>query len=95
MINTVSRGDAQEILTPEFRAGLEDFLKTRSSDIYGVMNGLDTEHWEPDTDPSIYVNHKIDEFKKREKNKTALLSEFDLKADIERPLLTMINRMDH
>ena len=94
-INTVSQGYAQEILTPAFGAGLEEFLQTRAEDIHGILNGLDMDHWNPETDPSIFANYKSGEFDKRRLNKSNLLEEMDLDADPERPLLAMINRMDY
>ena len=94
-INTVSQGYAQEILTPSFGAGLEGFLQTRAEDIHGIRNGLDMDHWDPETDPSIFANFESGEFEKRRQNKINLLEEMDLEVDPERPLLAMINRMDY
>jgi starch synthase len=94
-INTVSRGYAQEILTPAFGAGLEEFLQTRAEDIHGILNGLDMDHWDPESDPSIFANFESGEFEKRRQNKLNLLEEMDLEVDPERPLLAMINRMDY
>ena len=94
-INTVSRGYAQEILTPAFGAGLEEFLQTRAEDIHGILNGLDMDHWDPGSDPTIFANFVSGEFEKRQQNKLNLLEEMDLDVDPERPLLAMINRMDY
>ena len=94
-INTVSQGYAQEILTPAFGAGLEGFLQTRAEDIHGILNGLDMDHWDPGTDPSLFSNFESGEFGKRQQNKIDLLEEMDLDVDPERPLLAMINRMDY
>jgi len=94
-INTVSRGYAQEILTPAFGAGLEEFLQTRAEDIHGILNGLDMDHWDPGSDPTIFANFESGEFEKRQQNKLNLLEEMDLDVDPERPLLAMINRMDY
>ena len=94
-INTVSQGYAQEILTPSFGAGLEGFLQTRAEDIHGIRNGLDMDHWDPETDPSIFANFESGEFEKRRQNKINLLEKMDLDVDPERPLLAMINRIDY
>ncbi len=93
-INTVSGGYAKEILTPAFGAGLDGFLRTRAEDITGILNGLDTEAWNPGSDIHIKAPYGIGEWKAREKNKLALLAEIGLEIEPERPLLAMINRMD-
>ncbi|MCB2179702.1 glycogen synthase [bacterium] len=94
-INTVSSGYANEMLTPEFGAGLEDFLKTRKNDLVGIVNGLDEAAWDPSTDPAIAANFSIDTLKDRQKNKLALLEEVGLDPDPEIPLLAFIGRMDY
>jgi starch synthase len=93
-ITTVSGGYAKEILTPEFGAHLEGFLKTRQEDIHGILNGLDQVSWNPEQDPALPVNYTIDSLVKRKKNKKSLLKELGLVVDPDRPLLAMINRMD-
>ena len=57
LLNTVSEGYAREILTPEFGWGLEGVLKERSSDLYGILNGVDYEQWDPETDRFIAANY--------------------------------------
>jgi starch synthase len=94
-INTVSQGYAQEMLTPEYGSGLEDFLRTRKNDLSGILNGLDTQSWNPTTDPAIRTRYDADSLPKRSENKTSLLAELDLEVNPELPLIAMINRMDH
>ena len=94
-INTVSQGYAAEILTPEFGSGLNEFLKTRADSITGILNGLDMEAWNPETDAQIKTRFGLGEWDKRGRNKMALLQELNLDADPKRPLLAMINRMDN
>lgn len=94
-INTVSKGYAREVLTPEFGAGLDEFLLTRAEDLTGILNGLDTERWDPKTDQEIENRFDVGDFAKRQENKAALLEELDLAIELDQPLLAMINRMDH
>ncbi|MBF0555111.1 MAG: glycogen synthase GlgA [Nitrospirae bacterium] len=60
LINTVSASYAGEILTPEFGADLDGVLMDRAADLYGVLNGVDYEHWNPETDSLIAANYSID-----------------------------------
>jgi starch synthase len=94
-INTVSKGYAHEILTQEFGARLEGFLKTREKDITGILNGLDLDCWDPETDPHLVKNYSSKTLKYRQENKVELLKELGLDPDPQKPLLAMINRMDH
>jgi len=93
-IVAVSPHYAEEILTPEFGCGLEDFLKTRKSVIQGIVNGLDVEKWDPETDPEIAQNFSMDDLSKRPINKFDLQQEFNLVQNENIPLLTLVSRMD-
>ncbi|MFA5839591.1 MAG: glycogen synthase GlgA [Candidatus Margulisiibacteriota bacterium] len=53
IINTVSETYAKEIQTAEFGCGLDGLLRARSKDVYGIINGLDYEVWNPATDKII------------------------------------------
>jgi starch synthase len=94
-INTVSPGYASEMLTPEFGAGLEIFLKTRQSDLRGILNGLDLDSWDPENDPHLPYRYGANSLRRRDKNKSNLQAELGLAIDPDTPLLAMINRLDH
>jgi starch synthase len=53
LLTTVSRTYAHEIRTAAFGAGLEGVLEERSPDLFGVVNGIDYEAWNPETDAAI------------------------------------------
>ncbi len=93
-IIAVSPNYAKEILTPEFGCGLESFLQTRSSKIMGILNGIDTDIWNPMQDKEIIFNYDFDTLTSKNKNKTALQAAFNLENSQEIPLLTLISRMD-
>jgi len=93
-INTVSPGYAQEMLTPEFGAHLEEFLQTREEDLTGILNGLDLESWDPETDQQLSMNYSIASLADRSINKLKLQEELCLPINPDIPLLSMINRMD-
>ncbi|MFW5714174.1 MAG: glycogen synthase [Brevefilum sp.] len=93
-IIAVSPNYAEEILTPEFGCGLEDFLKTRKEKLKGILNGLDTERWDPETDPKIEQTFSTTNLSLRDINKLKLQDRFDLIQDKSIPLITLISRMD-
>jgi starch synthase len=94
-IVAVSPTYAKEILTPEFGSGLYEFLATRSESISGILNGIDTERWNPETDPDLALNYNLDNLPARKANKTALQLEAGLDPDPDVMLIAMINRMDN
>jgi starch synthase len=93
-IVAVSPGYAQEILTPEFGSGLHDFLQARSDSISGILNGIDTQRWDPATDSEIAANFSSAGLSARPANKIALQNELGLEDDPHTPLLAMVTRMD-
>ncbi len=93
-IVAVSPNYAREILTPEFGSGLEEFLKTRQGAISGILNGLNTDRWDPATDSALVLNYSSSSLAQRQANRKALLEEFGLDPDPAIPLLAMVTRMD-
>jgi len=94
-IIAVSPTYAQEILAPEFGCGLQDFLKTRSDCISGILNGIDEKGWDPSTDTALAGNFSVSELDQRLINKKSLLEEFQLPYSPNIPLLIMIGRIDN
>lgn len=90
----VSPTYAREILTPEFGCGLETYLKTRSDKITGILNGLDTTGWNPETDKALVAPFSADNLTGRMVNKEALQRQLLLKENPRVPLLAMIGRID-
>jgi starch synthase len=58
-ITTVSRKYAEEIQTPEFGNGLETILRQRSGDLFGILNGVDYDEWDPATDSHIAAHYSV------------------------------------
>ena len=94
-ITTVSPTYAREIMTPEFGCSLESFLQGRAAVISGVLNGLDLETANPETDPAIVHHFSIPSLESRQANKTALQKEFGLDPDPTIPLIISIGRFDY
>lgn len=94
-IVAVSPTYAQEILTPDFGAGLDSYLVTRKADICGILNGIDYRLWNPKTDPVIPYPYDIEHLSSKVKNKTKILQDFSLPIDADVILIGMITRMDY
>jgi starch synthase len=91
----VSPTYAKEILTPDFGCGLDPFLRTRTANISGIMNGIDVKSWDPRTDKALSTRFTAGELQTRAANKFALQIEFELKEDTRVPLMIMIGRIDY
>ncbi|MBN2896312.1 MAG: glycogen synthase [Campylobacterales bacterium] len=90
-ITTVSPSYAQEILTPQFGCGLEGFLIRHSAKLHGILNGIETDFFDPATDPAIALRYRTHDPLTRRHNKEAILQEARLH-DADRPLIAMIGR---
>ena len=93
IVSTVSPRYAQEILTPEFGEGLDGLLQQRKADVRGIVNGIDTETFDPARDPHIAARYSIDEQRGKGECKAALQSEGGLRVDADTPLLGVIGRL--
>ncbi len=90
-VTTVSPTYAREICTPEYGFGLDGVLRKHCHKLYGILNGIDYDVWNPETDPHIYYNYSEVQIEKKEKNKEAFLKEHGL-SGIEKPLFIFIGR---
>ena len=77
-ITTVSPTYAREILTPEDGMGLDGLLRTRRNDVHGIVNGIDTDVWNPASDPFIAQGFTAKALASRADNKRALEKRFGL-----------------
>lgn len=95
VINTVSEKYAQEIQsTKEFGMGLEDLLRERKDDLYGILNGIDYTIWNPETDKLIPYNYSVRDLSGKRLNKLALLKRVNLPSlQPSPPLIGMISRL--
>ncbi|MGA2181943.1 MAG: glycogen synthase GlgA [Bryobacteraceae bacterium] len=93
-INTVSRGYAREIQTPEFGFGLDAFLRARAGRLSGILNGVDYQAWSPQTDVNIARNYSAANLPGKSVCKRALLEQLGLPTgDLTRPVIGMVSRM--
>lgn len=93
-ISTVSPRYAQEIQHPPHGCGLEGVLQHRASVLYGILNGIDVEQWNPATDPHIAAHYTIDSIEQGKPIcKAALQREMGLPERQDIPLLGFIGRL--
>ncbi len=92
IINTVSKTYSKEIQTPEFGYGLEGVLRKRAADLYGIVNGIDYDEWNPETDKDLYRNYGNGDLRGKQANKKALKDELGLAAGTK-PLFGIISRL--
>ncbi len=93
-ITTVSPSYAKEIQTPEFGYGLEGLLSHRTDKLSGILNGIDTESWDPENDPHIKASYSIREVDRKQLNKKALQERFGL-PESDSVLVGFIGRLVH
>ena len=92
-VNTVSPTYAEQIKTPEYGYGMEGLLNYRSHILSGILNGVDYEQWNPETDPLIPQNYSVSSIDKKKLNKQALQKHFELPEDDEVMLVGVVGRM--
>ncbi|PCK79383.1 glycogen synthase GlgA [Rhizobium sophoriradicis] len=91
-ITTVSPTYADEILTPEFGMGLEGVIATRIDDLHGIVNGIDTDIWNPATDPVVHTHYGPTTLKNRDENRRSIAEFFHLDND-DAPIFCVISRL--
>ncbi|MBQ3367159.1 MAG: glycogen synthase GlgA [Acidaminococcaceae bacterium] len=93
-ITTVSPSYAEEITYPYFGEGLEDYVALCAGKISGILNGLDEQEYNPETDPYIPVRFDASNvLVKKPLAKEALQRELGLTVNREIPVLGMITRL--
>lgn len=94
VINTVSETYAKEISTKEeFGEGLKEILSKRKDKLFGIVNGIDTNIWNPEKDKLIPVKYSMKNIEKKIENKKHLLERFSLPFDEKVPVISVISRL--
>ncbi len=94
IITTVSDTYAKEILTSEYGFGLDGVLRKRSSDLCGVINGIDIEEWDPQNDPFIPAHYDASRLAGKAACRKRLISECSLDAGGKNtPLVSIVGRL--
>ena len=93
-VTTVSPTYAQEILDPWFSWGLDPILNARSWKLCGILNGIDTDGYNPETDPNVFANYTVDTVEEgKAANKKALQERLCLPVRPDVPLIGMVTRL--
>jgi starch synthase len=94
IITTVSEKYAEEIRSSaEYGCGLEGVIQKRKSHLHGIVNGIDYEIWNPQTDSLIPVRYDVHSIESKVENKKALLKKFNLAFKEGVPVIGMISRL--
>jgi starch synthase len=94
IINTVSRKYAEEIQAAEYGYGLEGILAKRKEDLYGILNGVDYQDWDPSRDPYLAAHYDPNDLSGKKKCKKDLLETFQLPSSLlSSPLLGIVSRL--
>ena len=91
-ITTVSPTYAAEIRTPSFGMGLDGLIEHRGAAVHGIVNGIDTEVWDPATDGLLAANFGARNLKGRQANRRAVETAFALDRD-DAPIFVMVSRL--
>jgi starch synthase len=94
IVNTVSPTYASEILTPQYGEGLEQLLDYRRDQLYGIVNGIDYNEYDPATDAYLARNYDFNTMEKRADNKLALQGKGRLPQNCDIPLCGMVSRLE-
>lgn len=92
-ITTVSPTYARELMLAEFGMGLEGVLQARKQDLTGILNGIDLDAWNPETDAALVAPYSIRSLKRKAENRAALEARFDLAPNPDAPLFCVISRL--
>jgi len=92
-VSTVSPRYAREIQTPAQGNGLDWLMRARRDRLAGIVNGVDYEVWNPETDPHIAAHFSAADVSGKRECKLDLLRRFGLPQEPERPIIAIISRL--
>lgn len=93
-ITTVSKTYAEEIKMPFYGEGLDGLMRARANDLRGILNGIDYEEYNPETDTCIEFPYNAVDFRKEKiKNKRALQAELGLEQNDKKFMIGIVSRL--
>ena len=93
VVTTVSPSYANEILDPWFSHGLDNILAQRRFKLSGILNGIDVDNYNPETDKNIFANYTAEDFSAKKVNKAELQKMFDLPVSERTPVVGLVTRL--
>ncbi|MBO5360453.1 MAG: glycogen synthase GlgA [Clostridia bacterium] len=93
VVTTVSPSYANEILDPWFSHGLDNILEQRRFKLSGILNGIDVENYNPETDKDIFANYSAEDFSAKATNKAELQKMFNLPENPRTPVVGLVTRL--
>ena len=92
-VTTVSPSYAKEILDPWYSHGLDTILRERSYKLRGILNGIDVENYNPETDKDVFKNYSVDNMRGKAVNKRELQKLLGLPEKKDTPVMGMVTRL--
>ncbi|NIA69947.1 glycogen synthase GlgA [Pelagibius litoralis] len=92
-ITTVSPTYARELTSPEFGMGLEGVIAARRAEVSGILNGIDLDTWNPETDKEIAAGYSARGLVPKAENRRVLAERFGLAPDTPAPLFCVVSRL--
>lgn len=94
VVTTVSPTYSQEIMTPEFGYGINEAIRSRKDRVFGILNGIDNDVFNPEIDKFIVKNYsKVNWKEGKSENKKVLQEQLGLPVMPDVPLLGIVNRL--
>lgn len=94
IVTTVSRNYASEILTAQYGEGADHLLNYRRNELWGIVNGIDYDEYNPANDPYLQSNYDSTTIERRADNKLALQEKSKLPQNVDIPLVGMVSRLE-
>ncbi len=92
-VTTVSPTYAEDVQTSEYGCGLEGLMTERQNQLTGIVNGIDTDTWNPETDPYLARHYNIENLPVKIRNTQDLRNTLRLSPSKQAPLFGMITRL--
>jgi starch synthase len=93
LLTTVSPTYAHEIQGDEYGMGLQELLRQRRDVLFGILNGVDYNDWNPATDPLIPAKFSSKDLTGKAECKASLMQELGLAGGLEQPLIGIVSRL--
>lgn len=93
IVTTVSPTYAREIQNSYFGEGLDELLRARNNDLFGILNGIDYDEYNPETDKYLFKKYSKNLIKDKKENKLKLQKELGLPQNGSIPMIGIISRL--